>query len=98
MIILEIKITFEFCFLLIKIFPLLESYSGSKYVAIMQRTWGFAKLNYSNAMKSIFAVKIISKMKTFHCFQINENTALLSNKIYMIAAWSELLIDNFWLL
>ena len=35
----------------------------------------------TNAMLSVFAVKILSKMKMFHYFQINENTAMLSLEV-----------------
>ena len=52
------------------------------------------ELKQSNGI--VIMLKIISKTKTLHCVQINENAALmLSNKIYVIATWSELLIDNF---
>ena len=43
----------------------------------------------------IFIPKVLPEMKAMYCSKINENTTLLSNKIYVRTTYSELHIDKF---
>ena len=91
-------IIFESHFLLV-ILPLLRKLKWEQICRNYVKNMKICKPELKQSNVIVIVLKIISKMKTLHCVQINENAALmLSNKIYVIATWSELLIDKFWLL